>query len=78
MTDHRVRVTSDACFVKGRLGQTPLPPVQIAFAREETLAEQPLGPFERAPFLEQSRARDQDVLDEVRMVEEDETLVLLL
>src|SRR5215813_8509180 len=55
--------------MKCRLRQTLLAPVELALARQKSLAEQALGSLQRQPLHEVLGVRYQDLFDQVRVIE---------
>src|SRR5215213_11402657 len=55
--------------MKGRLGQAALPAMKVALAREQSFAEQPLRPLQRAALRKILLVSDEHVLDVIRVVE---------
>ena len=60
--------------MKGRLHQPSLADVHGAFAREQALAKQSLGPVQAAAFHEESLVGDENVADHARIVDEKHVL----
>jgi hypothetical protein len=60
--------------MKGGLCEPALAQMEVPFAREQPFAEEPLRALEGASFLEEARARHEDVLDVIGMVQQDQAL----
>ena len=74
MRDHRRAVGGDAIAVKRRLHQPALAQVGRAFAGQQSFAEDPLGALQAAALHEALVVRDEDVLDVLRVVDEEHLL----
>jgi hypothetical protein len=68
--DHLSRVPSDAAPVEERLHQPALMQVERALARQQPLAEDPLGLLERLALHKRTLLCNKHLLDEVRVVEQ--------
>jgi hypothetical protein len=54
--------------MEGRLRQTPLSPVKLTFARQQSLAQQTLRSLQRQTFMEVLVVGHQNVFDVVGMI----------
>src|SRR5271156_573261 len=73
--NHCHAVFSDAATVESRLGESPLPAPEIAFADQQALAEYPLRHiFRQRTFVEFCLLNDCDLLDVLRKVQQNSML----
>ena len=77
MRDHLLRVRRNAVAMKGGLREPTLLQMELAFADEQAIAEHFLEPVNREPFREEAIVRDEDVLDELRMIDEVDGVLVL-
>src|SRR5207249_6461024 len=64
----------DAVSVKSRLHQSPLPQIECALTRQESISQQQLRPFKATALGEIAGVGDEDVLDELWVVDEEDLL----
>ena len=67
-------VNSRPLAVKRRLREASLAQVELVFAGQQAVAEQPLGPLEPAALVKVSVVRDEDLADELGVAEQVERL----
>lgn len=74
MRGHRRAIRGCALAVERRLSEATLSEVELAFAREEPVAEQHLRALEASPFVKVAVVGDEDLAYEVGVVEQVERL----
>ena len=67
---HGCRVRYQSIAVKGRLGEPALAQMEFTFAGQEAFAEQDLGPLKKSAFDEIAAVCYENILDEIRPVEQ--------